>query len=401
MAQPPRVKRGGDPETLEIKSGQLGPLGPCRLDIRPLTVLIGRQGTGKSLLAQLLYVFRGLPGLVHFDAATRRHDEPQATDPRMVFQRIVNGLRSQRRSFASLTVPSVEVAWSDSTEQLSFAADHATGRIQPDQTLQRAVATILSERRSPSNALFIPTERLFYTLALSPASMSVIGATIILELFAQFMEEVGRVQSSWTDAATDTEQGRWIRDRLRSELGGEARRSGAAWRWSFTVAGEPRDIDLDMASSGQRANWPLMLLPQVLFSLRAAGELGEPFTLYVEEPEIHLHPTAERAVVEVLAYLVNAGFRVVVTTHSLTVLYALNNLMLASSLAENELRDEIPLELRLAPEQVSAYLLDDRGEVRSLLDPEQGMIDEQALGSVSDEMAGQMNRIFAKQARKG
>ena len=53
----------------------------------------------------------------------------------------------------------------------------------------------------------------------------------------------------------------------------------------------------------------LMLLPQTLFSLRAAGELGEPFTIYVEEPEIHLHPTAERAIVEVLAYLVNSGFR--------------------------------------------------------------------------------------------
>jgi hypothetical protein len=36
----------------------------------------------------------------------------------------------------------------------------------------------------------------------------------------------------------------------------------------------------------------------------------------------------------------------------------------------------------------------------SLLDREQGMIDEHALGAVSDEMAGQMNRIFAEQARK-
>jgi len=403
MAPASPTKRSNDSETLEIESGRLGPVGPCRLDVRPLTVLIGRQGTGKSLVAQTLYFFRGLSSLVHFDAATRRPDEEEATDPRMVVQRIVNGLRSHRRSFASLTIPSVAVRWSDGSDAargLSFTAQHATREILPGEDLSAEVLAILGRRRPPSSALFIPTERLFYTLALSPASMSVIGATIILELFAQFMEEAGRIQSGWSDAGPDTEHGRWIREHLRAELGGEARRRGSSWRWSFGPSEAPRDIDLDMASSGQRANWPLMLLPQVLFSLRAAGELGEPFTLYVEEPEIHLHPTAERAVVEVLAYLVNAGFRVVITTHSLTVLYVLNNLMLASSLAEGTLREEIPGELRLDPEQVAAYLLEDGGKVVSLLDRAQGMIDERALGEVSDEMAGQMNRIFAEQARK-
>lgn len=403
MAQASRTRRSTGSETLEIPSGHLGPLGPCRFDIRPLTVLIGRQGTGKSLVAQVLYFFRGLSDLVHFDAATRRSDEPRAADPDMVILRIVNGLRSQRRSFASLTVPSVAIRWSSgsaASKSLSFEAQHETREIQPSKALRSAVAAILRKRRPPRSALFIPTERLFYTLALSPASMSVIGATIILELFSQFMEEAGRIQADWSDAGPDTEHGRWIREHLRSELGGEARRRGSSWRWSFGTSEDPRDIDLDMASSGQRANWPLMLLPQTLFSLRAAGELGEPFTIYVEEPEIHLHPTAERAIVEVLAYLVNSGFRVVITTHSLTVLYALNNLMLASSLTKSTLRDEIPVELRLDPENVAAYLLDDGGKVASLLDREQGMIDEQALGAVSDEMAGQMNRIFAEQARK-
>jgi hypothetical protein len=105
--------------------------------------------------------------------------------------------------------------------------------------------------------------------------LSLIGATIILELFSQFMEEAGRIQSGWKDAGPDTDHGRWIRDCLRTELGGEARRRGSAWRWSFGTTDEIREIDLDMASSGQRANWPLMLLPQTLSSLRAAGELDE------------------------------------------------------------------------------------------------------------------------------
>ncbi|MEM9459087.1 MAG: AAA family ATPase [Myxococcota bacterium] len=355
--------------------------------------MIGRQGTGKSLVAQMLYLFRGLPSLVHFDAATRRSDEPQATDAAMVLQRVVDGLRSTRRSFASLTDPNATIEWSWETTRFSFESRHDTRQIQPNEAMKAEVNSILKERRPLSSALFIPTERLFYTLALSPTSMTVIGATNILELFALFMEDAGRIQANWADAKPDTEDGCWIRDRLRSELGGEALRRGRSWRWSFLAGDQQKEIDLDMASSGQRANWPLMLLPQVLFSMRAAGELTEHFTLYVEEPEIHLHPTAERAVVQVLAYLVNAGFRVVVTTHSLTVLYVLNNLMLASSLEQSTLDQEIPIELRLHPEKVSAYLLHERGEIEELIDRGEGMMDEQALGAVADDIAGQMNRM--------
>jgi len=34
-------------ETLVIEKGSLGPVPPCRLEIRPMTVLVGPQGTGK------------------------------------------------------------------------------------------------------------------------------------------------------------------------------------------------------------------------------------------------------------------------------------------------------------------------------------------------------------------
>ena len=172
---------------------------------------------------------------------------------------------------------------------------------------------------------------------------------------------------------------------------------GSAWRWEFDVEGKKRGLDLDMASSGQRANWPLSIIPQVLFSLRARGELAEAFTLYVEEPEIHLHPEAEHAIVEVLAYLVRNGIRVVLTTHSLTVLYTINNLLMASSLPSQELADEIPLEIRLRPDDVAAYHLKQDGSIERL-PTDKNTISEESLGSVADDLSLQMNRILAKQA---
>ena len=47
-------------ETIQI-SGHLGPINatitPLNLEISPLTVFIGPQGTGKSLVSQLLYSY--------------------------------------------------------------------------------------------------------------------------------------------------------------------------------------------------------------------------------------------------------------------------------------------------------------------------------------------------------
>jgi len=221
------------------------------------------------------------------------------------------------------------------------------------------------------------------------------SAPLILQTFAQFMDVAGRIQSDWNDGVPDTDQGTWIRDRLLSALGGRAYLRGGAWRWEFEADGKTRTLDLDMASSGQRANWPLSIIPQVLFSLRARGEVAEGFTLYVEEPEIHLHPDAERAVIEVLAYLVKKGFRVVLTTHSLTALYTINNLLLASSISERELAKEIPPDVRLSPDDVAAYHLRLDHPIERLLTSE-GTISETALGSVADDLSLQMNRILAK-----
>ncbi len=391
-----------------MTKGSLGPVGKCDLEVRPLTVLIGRQGTGKSLVAQMLYFFRGLPQLVSLDVASRRPDEADVT-PNKIVRRIIDGLRSSHRSFASLTVPRVALRWCGSwsgraldsiqatQHELTLNAQCKTSQVQPGKTLCELVERLRESHslaQPPLTAVFVPTERLLYAMQLAPTSLRVMSAPLLLETFAQTMELAGRIQSSWSDGVPDSQQGRWARERLRGVLAGEAQRKGSGWRWTFDADGSSREIDLDMASSGQRANWPLALIPQVLFSLRAEGSLAPDFTLYVEEPEIHLHPGAERAVVEVLAYLVNQGMRVVITTHSLTVLYGINNLLAASQLEDDCLVDQIPPEIRLRPDLVAAYHLLPDGRVEPL--EAAPTIDEAALGEVADDLASQMTTIMKR-----
>ena len=87
-----------------------------------------------------------------------------------------------------------------------------------------------------------------------------------------------------------------------------------------------QDIRLSRASSMVSE-----LAPVVLF-LRGAISCGD--MLIIEEPEAHLHPDAQTQMAEILARLVRAGVRVVVTTHSDWLLMEIGNLMREGELGE-------------------------------------------------------------------
>jgi predicted ATPase len=71
----------------------------------------------------------------------------------------------------------------------------------------------------------------------------------------------------------------------------------------------------------------------VLVSLRVAGK-GQ--LVYLEEPEIHLHPRAQVKLAEILADAAKRGVRVVAETHSTLLLTAIQTLV-----AKGELKPEL------------------------------------------------------------
>ena len=85
----------------------------------------------------------------------------------------------------------------------------------------------------------------------------------------------------------------------------------------------PRKMNRDLRLT-QASSMVSELAPIVLF-LRGAVDSGD--TLIIEEPEAHLHPAAQTRMAVVLAGLVRAGVRVVVTTHSDWLLKEIANLM--------------------------------------------------------------------------
>ncbi len=127
------------------------------------------------------------------------------------------------------------------------------------------------------------------------------------------------------------------------------------------------------------------LAPLILF-LKYLIDEGD--LLILEEPESHLHPAAQRRLARGIVRLVNAGVKVLITTHSDIIISQVNNL-LALRQASPELVEQGGFEPDdfLQPEQVGAYLFRYNPELSGCdtvpleIDPDTG-IDEDEFAAV-------------------
>jgi predicted ATPase len=122
-----------------------------------------------------------------------------------------------------------------------------------------------------------------------------------------------------------------------------------------------------------------------------------PVSVFIEEPEAHLHPRAQRLLARLIARAVNMGRNVVVTTHSDYLITALNNLIALSQLPKSKLkRLGYTKEEVLPPESVAAYLVRTEGDkavVEKLQVTGEG-IPEDEFAKVAEELLGERGRIY-------
>ena len=96
-------------------------------------------------------------------------------------------------------------------------------------------------------------------------------------------------------------------------------------------------------------------LASLVLFLRGIVQPGD--LLIIEEPEAHLHPGAQAKIAHILALLIRAGVRVVITTHSEWLLQEIGNLI-----REGELK-------KLTKNRAEPGELDGKGRGRCLVVP--------------------------------
>ncbi len=161
-----------------------------------------------------------------------------------------------------------------------------------------------------------------------------------------------------------------------------------------------RLINIANSSSGQQETLPLsIILENLAFSNPEIG--GE--SVYIEEPEAHIFPAAQKNIVELISTVYNArkdSLQFFITTHSPYILTAFNNLLQAGILSIDatekkieQISNLVPKTRFLKPGEVAVYSLEN-GYCQSIIDEETGLIDAKIIDEVSNELAIQFDELL-------
>ena len=405
------------------------------LDLRPINILIGSQATGKSICAKLLYHFKGFVFDV-FSAVENEQTRQELDDGFLrEFEEYFPPDSWGHGAFAvryAVGDEFIEVAKGESekaTTKLSYSPifrdQLRLGQREMKKTMEahpdaaqmdrwEAISTVREKLLDVAcsqlgtgagySQVFIPAGRSFFAnLQSSVFSFLSTNKAIdpLLTEFGRFYESMKRLQlRRHRHKARHNDLKRTIEKTVESILHGKHVHEKGK---DYLQHNDGRRTSLANASSGQQELLPLAtilsLLPFVRFERRG-------FSIYIEEPEAHLFPTSQRAIVELLAMVFNTSanpLQFFVTTHSPYILTSLNNLMQAGYLLKRLPEDKhariceiVPKEQIIRPQDVSAYTLG-AGSGDRLCCDETGLIPTNVIDEVSDAPSIQFGDLLEVQ----
>jgi len=349
-----------------------GPIKQADIDLRELTVFVGPQATGKSLAAQSAYFLRRYEDLL----LSLSSNPCKAT--RSALEKWLG------QDLSVYVMPKTTLYWNSSEPDVQFANEVSwrTGNMQISPSLKERYKTPASFQETE---IYIPAGRTLYSF-LPPYSLvsRVLASQDWPGFILNFYETLGRT-INWLrtepEDPTHTRAEKFLEERVASIFKGKIHYGDE------TIQLKMQNGDMlspTSIASGQMEIWPF-------WAIAEAGVKSPRFaaaTIYFEEPETHLHPLAQRHVMEMVAYLVRNGTRFLLTTHSPYVLYAINNFLMTQKVLDtgNPLPEGSSEDIALRAAQVSAYRFGVDGKVYDIMDRDIGLIDESELDDVADAL---------------
>jgi hypothetical protein len=402
------------------------------LELSRLTVLIGPQASGKSLLSKLVYFFNNIALEHRASEEIKKSIEDFRESIRIRFVEwfpvsawgdeqfkieytLGNySIKLSRTKYAGTLTDNIRILLSKDVEIFHKKAFDIRSRLSAkigDESSEDAYwemrhkideeVRLVFDRtlgnESLSSQLFIPAGRAFFTSAgkaitafeharmFDPVTLA-FGKRLANYRdrggFSRFIGSKQRQRTSPLTQASDILGGRVV-----VEKGAE-----------FLRASDGRLVPFGSLSSGQQELLPLLMM---LESVNTPLPRGRKRFVFIEEPEAHLFPAAQSRVIELFAAFAqqSAQNAILLTTHSPYVLSKINNLILAGQLGSKTNADIIlatkqivPAEFWLPPPTVSAYALQD-GIAKNIIDSNK-LIDAEYLDQVSGDIAREFNRLI-------
>jgi len=185
-----------------------------------------------------------------------------------------------------------------------------------------------------------------------------------------------------------------IVDKINQILGGNyVNKDGIDW-----IINSKKRVKLIHASSGQQESLPMLL---ILLYLPFIGGQGQSF--FIEEPEAHLFPSAQKEIVNILSRIYNTtNSSYFITTHSPYILSSINNLVtLSEALDKNntdakaikEITKLLPVENKVNFKDISAYSIEN-GRASSITDDQNHLVGVSVIDSVSDTFEEEFDSLL-------
>ena len=395
----------------------------AELEFGKITVLIGPQASGKSLLCKLAYFFgqlvpEAVNGLLLLRMSPNKLQDVVAGEFKERFPTEAWGPRDSEITYESA---SYRVTLRTQSESKRCAIEFSRAFVEKYQGWVKlhgaegsAKETIRARKTGGMSgagpfhfeeSVFIPTGRSFFSTP-NRGFFSVSGKNLDW-ITQRFSSEIDwEYRSLLEPSGPSSDLLPQFLEEAAHILGGRVIRENGLLL--FRSESDGRALPFQLLSSGTMELLPLLNpLANLVFNvssnpLNVWSKSSPGFgPIFVEEPELSIFPESQYLLMRLFAWLSSEhrlDFPFAITTHSPYTLSSFNNLIMAGQLAKErpELRDEVA---QLVPERFwiengsfRAYCIHD-GELKSILS-ESGLIDGEYLDSVSDTIGNEFDSLL-------
>jgi hypothetical protein len=413
----------------------------AELEFGKITVLIGPQSSGKSLLCKLAYFLGGeIPGIAVESLLDRNSwDEFQQTVNREFRKRFLTAEAAwlidstvvsftsheyaiQLRGAGTLLTSEIEFLFNGNFENLYSALARNPSKQLPNVSLSRGELrqnlfveiSLALNRKHTQSTTYIPSGRSLFSGA----------GTSIVALQNPDIDPITRRfggliawDSRWKAGYLTTGRGiiQEVEKGMYRIAGGTV---GIKDGRPHFVSDDGRNLPLSVQSSGTLELLPmfnvvnqLACFQEDIYARTATAKISpiadvsdhSPL-VYLEEPEAHIFPKTQYDLVKLLAWLANdpvLDFSWVITTHSPYILTAFNDLIKAGLIAAErpdrvtEIEKIIPKQYWIKPSDFAAYAFDGKdGILRPIMDSETKMINGDILDDISSDIADEFGQLL-------
>ena len=285
-------------ERIELTS--LGQIREADISFGDLTVFVGEQASGKSILLQLMKLIL------------------DAGDITQTLKKHGFDWHGELKNFLSLYFgEGMDGIWDNASTQITVDGE----AFELDKVLSQ------KGRKKTESLFLIPAQRVMTLKDGWPRAFTdyAIGDPYVVKQFSEqlrLLMEAGLGSGERPIFPQEGRMNKTLRDAIGQSIFGDAAirldRAGLRKRIVLDVAGS--QLPFMVWSTGQREFTPLLL---GLYWLMPSGKVGKKDNInwvVIEEPEIGLHPQAISALLIVFLELMRRGYKVIVSTHSAQIL---------------------------------------------------------------------------------